>query len=131
MLLAVSDGAFTAEELEVGAVGTEIPDLGPAMVLAVLLDADTESRTTSVLAFDAPLAIFPHTKVMGTEPRWPGSTVHFVVEGRWSLGSTGWRKCVCVGASMGGGGLRSRVRPLHDCSRRGREAPTGARRMQR
>eukprot|EP00435_Cladocopium_sp_Y103_P043406 s865_g12.t1 len=82
VLLAVPDGALTAEELEVGAVGAEIPDLGPTTVLEVLLDSDTEGRSTSVLAFDAPSAIFPHIKVMGTEPRWPEDTIHFLAEGR-------------------------------------------------
>ena len=56
MLLAVPDGAFTADELEVGAVGAEIPDL---------------PRSFAGCRHRGQVHI-----------RWPEGTIHFVVKGQ-------------------------------------------------
>lgn len=77
LLLAVPDGVFTADEIAAGAVGAEIPDLGPTTTLQVAVQGDVVDQTTSVLMFDAPSAIFQHIKVVGTNPRWPEGTIHF------------------------------------------------------
>ena len=54
LLLAVPDGVFTADEIAAGAVGAEIPDLGPTTTLQVAVQGDVVDQTTSVLMFDAP-----------------------------------------------------------------------------
>ena len=79
VMVAVPDGLFSAEELEQGAIGEDIPDLGPVLQREVLVEGKEDGATVSVLVLDFPEASFSKLKVFssGRRPAWPEGTVHF------------------------------------------------------
>ena len=122
LLLAVPDGVFTADEIAAGAVGAEIPDLGPTTTLQVAVQGDVVDQTTSVLMFDAPSAIFQHIKVVGTNPRWPEGTIHFR-EGGELMRVDADNLCALAQEWVEGAAVRESDQYLTSLEDEGRQAP--------
>ena len=77
VMLALPEIVFSAEELENGSVGSELPDLGPWLIEAMPVQGAVDDQTVNVLFLDFPLTLFWLLRTFQRKAVWPPDTAFF------------------------------------------------------